>query len=127
MKYIPVVLLIIILIIPAVTLLNLRKEIGLKQTDEGKVLFFSGSDEFKFSFISPKKNLNSVVLKLKNITIRSSVGRNSKPIYFKLLENQGIIRQSGKKRRACAVSTAACLPAQTGKSRHDQSFPRGRT
>ena len=59
----------------------------------GKVIFISGNEEFKFSFISPKKNLNSIVLKLKNITIRSSVGRNTKPIYFKLLENQKIIRQ----------------------------------
>jgi len=93
MKYIPIILLVLIIIIPAVTLLSLRKEIGLKQINEGKVIFFSGYDEFKFSFVSPKKNLDSVVLKLKNITIRSSVGRNSKPIYFKLLENKEVIRE----------------------------------
>lgn len=68
MKYIPVILLIIILIMPAVSLLTLRKEIGLKQTTEGN-------------------------LRLKNITIRSSVERNSKPIYFNLSENQKTIRQ----------------------------------
>lgn len=79
---------IIILIIPTVTLLSLRKEIGLKQTNEGKVIFFSGNEEFKFSFISPKKNLNSVVLKLKNISIR-----NSKPVYFNLLKDQETVRQ----------------------------------
>lgn len=93
MKYIPVISIIFILILPALILLTLRKEVGLKQTSEGKVVFISGSEEFKFSFISPKKNLNSIVLKLKNITIRSSVGRNSKPIYFKLLKNQVVIRQ----------------------------------
>lgn len=88
MKYLPIVLLIFILLLPAMTLLTIRKEIGLKQTNEGKVLFFSGSGEFKFSFISPKDNLNSVVLKLKNISIR-----NSKPVYFYLLEDQERKRQ----------------------------------
>lgn len=88
MKYIPVIILIIILILPAVTLLSLRKETGLKQTDEGKVLFFYGDQDFRFSFISPAQNLNSVVLKLKNISIR-----NSKPVYFNLLEDQETVRQ----------------------------------
>lgn len=87
MKYIPV-LIIIIILLPAVTLLSLRKEVGLKQTEEGKVLFFYGSQDYRFSFVSPKDNLNSVVIKLKNISIR-----NSKPVYFKLLENQGVIKQ----------------------------------
>lgn len=88
MKYIPVILLVIILIIPAVTLLNLRKEIGLKQTDEGKILFFYGGQDYRFSFISPKENLSSVVIKLKNISIR-----NSKPVNFNLLENGKTVRQ----------------------------------
>ncbi len=81
-------MLIIILIIPAITLLNLRKEIGIKQTDEGKVLYFYGNQDYRFSFISPKENLNSVVIKLKNISIR-----NSKPLYFYLNDNQNTIRQ----------------------------------
>lgn len=88
MKYIPIILLVIILIIPAVILLSLRKETGLKQINEGRVLFFSGIQDYKFSFISPKENLNSVVLKLKNISIR-----NSKPVYFTLLENHETLRQ----------------------------------
>lgn len=88
MKYIPVILLIIILIIPAITLLSLRKEIGLKQTTEGKVLFFYGSQDYRFSFVSLKENLNSIVLKLKNISIR-----NSKPVYFNLLQNHKSVRQ----------------------------------
>lgn len=88
MKYIPAILLIIILIIPAVTLLSLRKEIGLKQTDEGKVLFFYDDQYYHFNFISLKENLNSVVIKLKNISIR-----NSKPVYFNLLENQETVKQ----------------------------------
>lgn len=93
MKYIPVILLVFMLILPALTLLTLRKEIGLKQTREGKLAFISDKEDFRFSFISPKKNLNSVVLKLKNTTVRSSVGRNSKPIYFKLLKNQSVLSQ----------------------------------
>lgn len=93
MKYIPIIIFIIILILPALTLLSLRKETGLKQTNARKVIFISENSVFKFSFVSPKRNLNSVVLKLKNVTIRSSVGRNTKPIYFKLLENREIIRQ----------------------------------
>ncbi len=88
MKYLPFILLIIILIIPAITLLNLRKEIGIKQTDEGRVLYFYGNQDYRFSFISPKENLNSVVIKLKNISIR-----NSKPLFFYLNDNQNTIRQ----------------------------------
>ncbi|OGE64798.1 hypothetical protein A3I48_00555 [Candidatus Daviesbacteria bacterium RIFCSPLOWO2_02_FULL_36_7] len=88
MKYIPIIMLIIIIIIPAVTLLSLRKEIGLKQTEESKVLFFYGNQDYRFSFVSPKDNLNSVVVKLKNISIK-----NSKPVYFRLLDNQDIVKQ----------------------------------
>lgn len=88
MKYIPVALLVIILLLPAITLLSLRKEIGLSRTIEGHVLFFYGDHDYRFSFISPKENLNSVVLKLKNISIR-----NTKTVYFNLLENQKSLRQ----------------------------------
>lgn len=93
MKFIPLILLVIILIFPALALMALRKEIGLKQTNEGKVLYFYGKEDFQFSFTSPKKNLNSVVLKLENINIRVSVGRNSKPLYFSLLENEETLRK----------------------------------
>ena len=88
MKYIPVIFLIIILILPAITLLGLRKEIGLNQTTEGEILFFYGVNDYRFTFLSPKENLSSIVLKLKNISIR-----NSKPVSFSLLENQEVIRQ----------------------------------
>lgn len=88
MKYIPIALLITILLIPAVILLNLQKEIGLKQENEGKVIFFYGHKDFKSSFVSPKANLKSIVLKLKNISIR-----NSKPVKFSLLDKLDIIRQ----------------------------------
>lgn len=93
MKYLPVILLLIILIIPAITLLSLRKEVGLNQTNEGRMLLFYDNQDFQFSFVSPKNNLNSIVLKLKNFSIKVSVGRNSKPIYLNLLENQKILRQ----------------------------------
>lgn len=88
MKYIPIMLLVFILILPALTLLTLRKEIGLKQTNEGKVLFFYGNHNYLFSITSPKENLNSIVIKLKNISIR-----NTKPVYFNLLSNRETTRQ----------------------------------
>lgn len=87
MKYIPI-LIIIIILLPAVTLLSLRKEVGLKQTDEYKKVFFHSKQDFIFSFISPKEKLNSVILKMWNLSIE-----NNKPIYFKLLSDQTTIRQ----------------------------------
>lgn len=87
MKYIPI-LIIIIILLPAATLLSLRKEVGLKQADEHKKIFFHSKQDFIFSFISPKEKLNSVILKMWNLSIE-----NNKPIYFKLLSNQTTIRQ----------------------------------
>lgn len=88
MKYIPIFLLIIIILLPAITLLSLRKEVGLKQTDEYKKVFFHSKQDFIFSFISPKEKLNSVILKMWNLSIDKN-----KPIYFKLLSDQKTIRQ----------------------------------
>lgn len=93
MRFIPLILFITILILPAFTLLTLRKEIGLERTRGDKVSYFHGKENIQFSFISPKKNLNSVVLRLENINKSVSVGRNSKPLYFSLLENQQILRK----------------------------------
>ncbi|OGE33536.1 hypothetical protein A3D83_01030 [Candidatus Daviesbacteria bacterium RIFCSPHIGHO2_02_FULL_41_10] len=87
MKYIPIFLLIIIILIPAVTLLGLKKETGLKQTDEYKKIFFYKNRDFVFSFISPKARLNSIVLKMWNLSIE-----NNKPVYINLLSDQKIIR-----------------------------------
>lgn len=88
MKYIPILILIIILILPALVLLSLRKEVGLKQMDEYKKVFFHSNQDFRFSFISPKEKLNSIILKIWNLSID-----NNKPIYFKLLLDQKTIRQ----------------------------------
>lgn len=87
MKYIPFILLISILIIPAVTLLSLRKEIGLKQTEEYKKVFFHSKKDFRFSFISPKDRLNSIALKIWNLSLQKN-----KTIYFNLLSDQKNIR-----------------------------------
>lgn len=88
MKYLPFILIILIFTIPAITLLNLRRETGLKQMGEYKKVFFHSKQDFFFSFISPKEKLNSVILKIWNLSID-----NNKPIYFKLLSNQKTIRQ----------------------------------
>lgn len=88
MKYIPIIILIIILIAPTVTLLNLHKETGLKQTNEYKKVFFHSKKDFLFSFTSPKEKLNSIALKIWNLSIEKS-----KPIYFNLLLDKKIIRQ----------------------------------
>lgn len=77
------ILILLIIILPGLTLLSLKKVTGLKQTNEGKVLFFYGDKNYSYTFISPEDNLNSVVLKLKNILIK-----NSEVVKFSLLDKR---------------------------------------
>lgn len=88
MRYLPLTSLVIILILPAITLLGLRKEKGLQQTDTYTVTFFHRKKDFQFSFVSPKDNLNSIALKMWNLSLEKN-----KPIYFKLSLDQQTVRQ----------------------------------
>lgn len=84
---IPLILIVIIILIPALALLIIRKETGLNQTSEGIFSYFSGEINYQASFISPKDNLSSLSLKIKNTSLE-----NQKPVYFKLSTNTDTLR-----------------------------------
>lgn len=72
-------LFIFIMILPTLELLTLRKVTGIEQNPSGQIIYFLKDRDFKQQFISPKNNLYSIEIKLKNPDMR-----NRDPVTFSL-------------------------------------------
>lgn len=78
MKYL-ILLIIFIILLPAFVTLMLHKSIGLNQQSENHTVYFYGNQNYTQNFTSPKENLNSLSLRMKN----TSLG-NKEPVTFSI-------------------------------------------
>ncbi len=77
-----------VLLLPFFISFSVKKTTGLNLTDASEKIYFYEDKMFKKTFISPKNNLNSVVLKLKNAALR-----NQEQVIFRMLEEGKVIRE----------------------------------
>lgn len=82
------IILFLILLSPAIASLSIRKTVGLNNQAENHIEYFYKDKNYSFDFISPKPNLNSISLRLKNTSLR-----NTQPVEFRLYQANKLVRQ----------------------------------